>query len=214
MSIPAASMQLVAHELCGDRAGTVVELARLCFRPGDQLLQRLGAVGGEHRQHRYGLGRQGDRHEVVERIVGQALVEKLVHHQRRIDRHEQRVAVGRRLRGRLGADQRVGAGPVLDQDRLAPVLAHLLADDARHDVARAARRERHDDADRPVGIGAGVGPLLRDRMARRERGDERAQQCKRTISSDAPDAAQGILPRPPSRAFAAIVTVVLHAGNR
>ena len=61
---------------------------------------------------------------------------------------QQRQAVGRRFRHDLRADRGVGAGAVLDHDRLAPVLAHALADEARDDVGRPARRERHDDADR------------------------------------------------------------------
>ena len=65
-------------------------------------------------------------------------------------RHQQRGAV------RIGAHQFVdgkgaaGAGLALHQDRLADLLAELLADDARHHVDAAARRERHQQADRSV----------------------------------------------------------------
>jgi hypothetical protein len=106
---------------------------------------------------------QRDRHEVVERVVGQVLVHELVHHQRRIDCHEQRVAVGRRLRRRLRADDGVGAGPVFDHHRLSPILAHGLADQARHDVAWTAGGEGHDHPDRPIGKARGL--LLGSRRA-------------------------------------------------
>ena len=45
-----------------------------------------------------------------------------------------------------------GAADVLDHQRLAERLAHLLGDDARDHVARAAGRERHDHGDGAVGI--------------------------------------------------------------
>ena len=75
-------------------------------------------------------------------------------HQRFIGRlgvrhHQQRVAVGRRLRGLDGADHAAGAGAVLDHEGLAEVLLQDAADLARRDVGRAAGAERHDDLDRP-----------------------------------------------------------------
>ena len=84
-------------------------------------------------------------------------------------RHQQRVAVRRGLRGGGGADHGGGAGPRLDDDLLAPVLEHLLRDDARQDVGRSARRERHDDLDRPVGIFVGG---LRERRPGSKAGGE------------------------------------------
>ena len=59
-------------------------------------------------------------------------------------------------------------GLVLDEDRLAPALAGLLADRARDDVGLPAGRERHDEANR---LG---GELLRlDAAAEHERGERR-----------------------------------------
>jgi hypothetical protein len=60
---------------------------------------------------------------------------------------------------RRGADLPAGAGTVLDDHRLLPVLAHALRDDAPGDVRARARGERHDQADGPRGIvlrGAGA----------------------------------------------------------
>jgi hypothetical protein len=84
----------------------------------------------------------------------------LIHGQRRIDRHEHCVTVGRRLLDHLSANNRVGADAVLNHNGLGPILAHLLADHARKDIGGSARWERHDNPDRSVGKGAGV-PLNR-----------------------------------------------------
>ena len=59
--------------------------------------------------------------------------------------HEDRVAVGLRLGDDVGADVAAGARVILDHHRLAPLARQLLADEARGDVRRAARGERHDD---------------------------------------------------------------------
>ncbi|MCY1375134.1 hypothetical protein D9M69_625240 [compost metagenome] len=64
--------------------------------------------------------------------------------------HHQRVAVGRRLGDEVGADVPARARAVVDHHRLAPVLAHLHGDQPRRRIGGAARRERHDDADRLV----------------------------------------------------------------
>ena len=53
---------------------------------------------------------------------------------------EERVAVGRRLGGELGADRAAGAGPIVDDDRLAEIGPELLRDRARHRVVAAAVR--------------------------------------------------------------------------
>jgi hypothetical protein len=71
-----------------------------------------------------------------------------------------------RARRRLRPDRSVAAGAILDHHRLTPVLAHLLADEARDDVGRPARWERHDHADRAIGIGLRViDAALRDRSS-------------------------------------------------
>jgi hypothetical protein len=58
-------------------------------------------------------------------------------------RHQQMVAVGRRLCDVGGAGVAAGAGPVLHHELLAQQLAHLGAHDACYDVGWAAGRERH-----------------------------------------------------------------------
>jgi hypothetical protein len=80
-----------------------------------------------------------------------------------------RVAVGRRARAALGADHAAGAAEVLDQHRLLQHLAELLGDHPAHHVAGAARRERHDQPDRP---GRPVGLRVRGRGQRRGEGGQ------------------------------------------
>ena len=145
-------MEAVAHQLRGDGAGAVIQRAGRGLGLGDQLLHRLRPGLAGHRQHRHGLGRGGDRREIVDRIVGQRLVEVLVHHQRGVDRHQQRVAVRRGFRHLLRPDHGVAAGPVVDDHRLAPVLVHPLRQQPCGDIGRSAGRERHDDVDRAMGI--------------------------------------------------------------
>jgi hypothetical protein len=62
---------------------------------------------------------------------------------------ENRIAVRRGFRGVGGAVIAAGAGPVLDNDRLAHRLRHVLEHDAADDVAGAAAGKRDDRGDRP-----------------------------------------------------------------
>jgi len=94
-------------------------------------------------QHEVGRADRRDRREVAQQL------KRLVRNQRLVDgvcvRHQQqRVAVGRALRDGVGADDRAGSGPVVDHERLAPAFLQLGREEARIDIGRAARRERHD----------------------------------------------------------------------
>ena len=81
------------------------------------------------------------------------------------------VAVRRRARDAADRDAAAGAADVLDDDRLAEDRPHLLGHDARDDIGRAARRERHHQRDllatersapaRPRGRPARPAPRLR-----------------------------------------------------
>ena len=96
------------------------------------------------------------RREILHRIERQRRIDARADRERTDVGEQQRVAIGRGLGDDLRADVAVGAGLVLDDDRLAPRFRELLADRAREDVRRAARRVRHDDADRLCGIGLRV----------------------------------------------------------
>ena len=118
-------------------------------------MHRQRRMDHQHEGHRRG---QRDRREVLAGIVGQLLVERGVGGQRAGRRHEQRVAVGRRLRRRGRRDHGAAAGAVLDDDRLAePLLELRLELRARQDVHGAAGAERQDQRDRPGWIVVGAG---------------------------------------------------------
>ena len=67
------------------------------------------------------------------------------------------VAVGRGLGGQVAGDDFVGAAPVVHQHRLVPQPAQALGQAPGHAVDGAAGRVGHDELDRLVGEGAGLG---------------------------------------------------------
>jgi hypothetical protein len=86
------------------------------------------------------------------------------------------------MRGEVAGEIAVRARPVLHHDRLAEARAQRLTQRAGDEVGRAARRERHQQADRPRGI------WLRRRGAgeHREHGPEReADQARHDDPHDA-----------------------------
>ena len=89
----------------------------------------------------------GDRREVADRVVRHLRVQPRVDRVRRHRAHDDRRAVGRRLRGEVGADVAAGAGAVVDDDDAEAVL-HLVGERAGDDVERAAGRIGDDQADR------------------------------------------------------------------
>ena len=135
-----------------DAARAVVELAGARLGVGDQLLHRLHGHRRVHdQQQRRGIHHR-HRREVGERVEGEPGIEVRAHHQCGVA-HQQGVAVGFRPGHDLGADDAAGARPVVDHHLLPERCAEMLADQAGHDVEHAgARRERHHDAERAVGI--------------------------------------------------------------
>ena len=63
---------------------------------------------------------------------------------------EQRIAVWGRARDRFGRHYSHAARPIVYNDLLSEILAHVLRDKATHSVAVTARSERHDDLDRTL----------------------------------------------------------------
>ena len=70
---------------------------------------------------------------------------------------QQGVTVGRRLCHQLGGQNASSAHPVLDHHRAAQRLGQLGAQAPRLDVRATAGSKRHDDLDRPVGVGLSQG---------------------------------------------------------
>ncbi len=93
------------------------------------------------------------------------------------------VAVGRRLRDRVHADIAAGAALVVDVELFAQPFRQLLRNEACDQVTGAAGRERHDDADRPRGVGLLRRCVLAERGAKRgRRGDDDAEPSSREPS--------------------------------
>ena len=141
--------QLAGHVIgrAGARGG-VVEVAGLGLQQRQELLQVLGRHRGVHHHQQVGVVDGRHRHEIAHELVGAVRQQRLVDGVR-VRHHQQRVAVGRRLGDLARADQRAGAGPVLDDERLLERFLQVLADDAGVDVGGPAGAERHDDLDGP-----------------------------------------------------------------
>ena len=123
-------------------------------RPSDQ--QQADAADHRHADEvgRHGRGRREHRRR---------------DRQCRARGHQQLIAVGQRLRDHARAEQGAGAGPVLDDDRLAEAGTKVLGDEPAERVGQRARRIRHRDLDEAIGEGR-----LReaDRRDRRETGGQ------------------------------------------
>ena len=158
-------------------------------------------IGIVDRRHRRKVAHQHERLVGDQRLVGGVGVR----HQ------EQRVAVGRRTRDRLGAQDRAGARTVLDHERLLERFGQVLAELAGKDIGRAAGRERHDDLDRPCRIGlrsrhrAGNGESQRQNRenAQKEISSECLQASDRPVDQDSASRGKKRAPdsRPPLHPF-------------
>ena len=140
-----------------DAARPVAELARIRLRIRDQLGHAVDRQRRIHQQDERQVRDHRDRREVLHRVVAELLVERRIDAHRRARRHQQRVAIGRRLDDRVDADLLARAGTVLDHEGLAELLFEHLRAHPRQDVGGARRRERHDDrgASRRIVVGRG-----------------------------------------------------------
>ena len=128
------------------RARPVVHRAGLALGERHQFLHRGHADGRVHRQHERERTDHRHRREVLHRVVGQLVVEAGIEGHRPACADEQRVAVGRGLRDKVGADDRVRARLVLDDEGLPEPLLQLRADQAPEDVVGAPGRKPDDEA--------------------------------------------------------------------
>ncbi|MNL09214.1 hypothetical protein D3C87_1299660 [compost metagenome] len=150
----------------------VVGLVGVGLEPAHQLAHVLRRNARMHHQHVHHRSHLRDRCEVFHRVVVDLAVQAGRDAQRR-GREQQRVAVGRSLGDVLRRDHGAGAGLVLHQHGLAQALVQPLGEQARHDVGRAAGRERHDERD-----GLGRVGLRRGSSARQSGGGQgHAGQC-------------------------------------
>ncbi len=141
-------------------------------------LHRLDADRGMNDEAADDVADAADRIEALDRIVG-GLAQGRHHRQRRVGRQEKVVAVGRRLRCRLGADHAAGAAAVLDHELLAEGLAEFVGPGTPDRVGGAARRIGQDDLDRALGPALGLRHGIgRERCGKR--GTSQRQKCATT----------------------------------
>src|SRR5262249_15476164 len=130
----------------GGRA--VIGLAVAGLQVGDQLRHGPGGNLVVDDQQIGQVHEQRHRLEVALDVVGELGIEEAVEDIGAERAEEQRVAVVRRLRHIAGADAAARTGAVLHHERNAE--AHVVLQDARQQVGRAAGRERHHDGHRPL----------------------------------------------------------------
>jgi hypothetical protein len=179
----------------GARAGArIIERARRGFRARNQIGDRLDVGLRAHEQHVGRVDELADRHEILQRVVGQIVVERLVDGDGGRG-EQQRIAVGRRPRCNGHAGIAASAAAVVDDHRLAQRLLQGERDDARNDVGRPARRERHDQGDHALGIGSVRGHGDDERRGRCQYGGQRMPTADRSVVAG--DAGHHVfLPRP------------------
>jgi hypothetical protein len=132
---------------------------RLRFsRKFHKLLQRSYGNGWIDREHHLRVDQRGDRRQVLQRVERHLRVEVRADDDLRVGAQEQGVAVGRRARSGFHRHVAVGAGAVVDHDRLAERLAQLRREDARERVGRPAGRVGDQQPDRARRV---VGCVLR-----------------------------------------------------
>jgi len=183
-----AQLELLGGEMrlgAGARA-RIIERAGRGLGARDQAGDRLDAGIGAHEQHVRGIDELADRHEILERIIGQIAVERGIDRDRGRGEQE-RVAVGRGARRDRHAGIAAAAAAVVDDDGLAEGFLERHRDDARDDIGRPARRERHDQGDRPFGIG-GVRDAGGDEHRRQGRERTLAERSARRHAGPIPGA--------------------------
>ena len=153
------ALQQLADDMAHQAVAGAAEgqLARIGLAVGDELGKGPGRHRGVARDHALDVADQRDRLEIVERIIGEALVEQLVARQRPGRGQEQRIAVGRRADDAAGGNVAARADLVLDDETLAEILPELFRDEPRQHVGRGAGGEGHDDGDRPARPALGEG---------------------------------------------------------
>ena len=134
-----------------------------------------GIFGIDDQRERHG-GHQRDRRKILDGIVAQLLVERLVDGKRGRGRHQQRVAVGLRPCHLFGAERGRGSRLVLDNDGRVQSGLELIGDQPAEEVGGAAGRIGHDHLDGPGGIGR---LRQRSRPARRQQGEPPATSGNR-----------------------------------
>ena len=134
--------------IAADAARPVRHGARLRLGECEQLPDRLCGHGRMHDDDVGLFAQHRHRREILQRVVRQLRIEDGIDG----DAHagdKERVAVRPRLGDDVGADRAAGPAAVVHHDRLPEGVRQPRRDRARHQVHRAAGRERHHYAHRP-----------------------------------------------------------------
>jgi len=126
-----------------------LHLSLVGFRVSDELLQIVGRQFVARDQQQRLLDHQRDRREVGRGVVERSFIERLILGEGVDAAEHELIAVGRRLGDTRDAGHAAGTADVLDDHLLAQHLRQARAENSRHGVGGAARRERHHHRDRP-----------------------------------------------------------------
>ena len=130
-----------------DAARGHIDLARIGLGVGDEFGDGLGREGRVHLHHAERVNDAGDRDDVADEVEIEIVVQRRVPDVRRvISSSVWPSGVG--SHDRLGADIAAGAGPVLNDKRLAEALRQPLSHQPRENVGRSAGAEADDPAHR------------------------------------------------------------------
>jgi hypothetical protein len=135
-----ALQESLQQEIEGTGNARPVELAGLRARQRNELRERSDFQGGRHGDGHHGVGHLGDRLEIG-RLVRQIVMQIGVGGKRRGRSIQQHVVIVGANKCADGND-RVAAGTVLDDDRLAPARAEPIGEHARADIHAGAGAER------------------------------------------------------------------------
>ena len=129
------------------------------------VVQRAGVFGGErdqiphamrlhrwvHHQYRRRRGNVDDRREITQHVIAE-LEQMRVHRPVADGADDQRVTIGLRTGGNLHRDIAAGARAIVHHQGLSEALRQTFVEQAHLYIGRAPRRERHQHADRTVGV--------------------------------------------------------------
>src|SRR3954469_2841114 len=110
-----------------------------------------------HRQNERGVRDVHYRRKILYSVIRKLAVESWINRMRRGGAEQEDIAVGRRFRDDVGADDAVGTGAIVDDEGLPEAVAELLADQPRDDVCAATGCEWNDDSHGFLGIGLRMG---------------------------------------------------------
>ncbi|MNZ99116.1 hypothetical protein D3C78_1184270 [compost metagenome] len=129
-------------------------------------------IDDQHIRHHH---EQRDRREILFRIIRLGLENERVEGVGGNRAHQDRVSVGFGAGHAVRTKIAAGAGDIFNDDLLAEFITHLLRDNTRDHIGRAARRERNDQSNRS--LGEALRARSRSQHAQRNRCGGKFQHC-------------------------------------